>query len=305
MKNLLKISDLSYEEIIDILNLADQLKFDLQNDIPHEYLKGRTLGMIFGKVSTRTRVSFQTGMYQLGGQAIFMPTDELQLDRGESMEDTARTLSRYLDAIVIRNYDQEALEKFSEFSSVPVINGLTNFSHPCQVIADLLTIREYKNRFEGIKLGYIGDGNNMANSLIVGALKVGMKTVAACPENYLPDADVIKKARRSGDFELCSDPLRAAKDADVLVTDSWFSMGQDEDVEAKKKVFENFRLSSALMEEAKPDCMVLHCLPACKGMEIDEEVFEAHAEEIFDETENRLHAQKAILVKLLSNGGRR
>lgn len=301
MENLLKIADLSREEIIDILNEADQLKFDLKNHIPHPYLKGKTLGMIFHKVSTRTRVSFETGMYQLGGQALFLSAEDLQIERGEPVQDTARTLSRYVDGILIREYSQEDLEKFAEYSTVPVINGLTDFSHPCQVLADLLTIREYKNIFEGLKLCFIGDGNNMANSIIMGALKVGMSVSCACPLKYYPDKAVLEFAESSGNFEITESMEEAIKDADVVVTDSWYSMGRETNIEQRKIDFSSYTVSMELMKLAKPDAMLMHCLPAHRGEEITEEAFEAHANEIFDEAENRLHAQKAVLVKLLAN----
>lgn len=301
MENLLKISDLTKEEITDILNEADQLKFDLKNRIPHPYLKGKTLGMIFHKVSTRTRVSFETGMYQLGGQALFLSADDLQIERGEPIQDTARTLSRYVDGILIREYSQADLEKFAEYSTVPVINGLTDFSHPCQVLADLLTIREYKNIFEGLKLCFIGDGNNMANSIIMGALKVGMAVSCACPAKYHPDESVLEFAKKAGEFEITESMEEAIKDADVVVTDSWYSMGRETNIEQRKIDFSGYTVSTELMKLAKPDAMLMHCLPAHRGEEITEEAFEAHANEIFDEAENRLHAQKAVLVKLLAN----
>jgi ornithine carbamoyltransferase len=301
MENLLKIADLTKEEITDILNTADQLKFDLNHQIPHPYLNGKTLGMIFHKVSTRTRVSFETGMYQLGGQALFLSADDLQIERGETVADTARTLSRYVDGIMIRTFNQSDIEEFSKYSTVPVINGLTDYSHPCQVLADLLTIREYKNVFEGLKLCYIGDGNNMANSTIVGALKVGMQVEAVCPPRYMPSDDVLDFAKGQELFTLTDSIEDAVKDADVVVTDSWYSMGREAEKEQRIKDFKGYTVTTELLKLAKDDCIVLHCLPAHKGNEITEEAFEAHANEIFDEAENRLHAQKAVLVKLLAN----
>lgn len=299
MKNLLKISDLTGDEITDILNLADQLKFDLKNQIEHPYLKGKTLGMIFHKVSTRTRVSFETGMYQLGGHALFLAAEDMQIERGETVQDTARTLSRYVDGIMIRTFSQKDIEDFAGYSTVPVINGLTDYSHPCQVLADLLTIREYKNIFQGLKLAYIGDGNNMANSTIAGALKVGMNVAAACPLKYRPSDDVLEKALKDPHFTLAGSIEQAAENADVIVTDSWYSMGRESEIEQRKADFRGYTITNELMKLAKDDCMVLHCLPAKKNEEIAEDVFEAHAKEIFDETENRLHAQKAVLVKLM------
>lgn len=301
MKHLLKLSDLSAEEIVGILNLADQLKYEKKNGIEHHLLKGKTLGMIFQKSSTRTRVSFETGMYQLGGNALFFSSRDLQIGRGEPIQDTARVLSRYLDGIMVRTFDQSEVEALAEYGSIPIINGLTDYSHPCQVLADLMTIREYKHSFKGLKLCYIGDGNNMANSLIVGCIKMGMSVAIACPDNYKPDADIMKWAAENGDFICTSDVLAAAKDADVLYTDVWASMGQEDEAENRCIVFQGFQINDAVMAAAKPDAIVQHCLPAHRGEEITEEVFDAHSNELFDEAENRLHAQKAVLVKLLGN----
>ena len=301
MKHLLKLSDLSSEEIVGILNLADQLKYERKNGIEHHLLKGKTLGMIFQKSSTRTRVSFEVGMYQLGGNALFLSSRDLQIGRGEPVKDTARVLSRYLDGIMIRTFDQAEVEALAEHGSIPVINGLTDYSHPCQVLADLMTIREYKHSFKGLKLCFIGDGNNMANSLMVGCIKMGMSVSIACPENYKPDAALMKWAAENGDFTCTSDVLAAAKDADVIYTDVWASMGQEDESENRCVIFQNFQINDAVMAVAKPDAIVLHCLPAHRGEEITEKVFESHANELFDEAENRLHAQKAVLVKLLGD----
>ena len=300
MKHLLKMLDLSKEEILDILNLADQLKYENKNGIEHHILKGKTLGMIFQKSSTRTRVSFETGMYQLGGQALFLSNRDLQIGRGEPVQDTARVLSRYLDGIMIRTFEQKEVEDLAKYGSIPVINGLTDYCHPCQVLADLMTIREFKGRFEGLKMCYIGDGNNMANSLIVGGLKVGMEVSIACPKDYQPAAEVLEFAKGYGDkFSMTDVPLEAAKDADVLFTDVWTSMGEEAETEKRKIAFKGYQINDDIMAVAKADAMVQHCLPAHREEEITEKVFEAHANEIFEEAENRLHAQKAVMVKVM------
>ncbi len=300
MNHLLKLLDLSREEIIEILNLADQLKYETKNGIEHKVLEGKTLGMIFQKSSTRTRVSFETGMYQLGGQALFLSNRDLQIGRGEPVQDTARVLSRYLDGIMIRTFEQKEVEDLAEYGSIPIINGLTDFCHPCQVLADLMTIREHKGRLDGLKLCYIGDGNNMANSLIVGGLKVGMEVATACPDDYRPDKQVLEFAKEYGDkYTLTSDILAAVKDADVVYTDVWTSMGEEAETKKRKIAFAGYQVNDEVMAAAKPDAMVQHCLPAHREEEITAKVFEEHADEIFDEAENRLHAQKAVMVKLM------
>ena len=299
MKHLLKLADLDKGDILDILNLADQLKYESQHGIEHHHLKGKTLGMIFQKSSTRTRVSFETGMYQLGGQALFLSNRDLQIGRGEPVQDTARVLSRYLDGIMIRTFAQKEVEDLAEYGSIPIINGLTDYCHPCQVLADLMTIREYKKSFDGLKFCFIGDGNNMANSLIVGAISMGMECAIACPKDYQPDAQIMAWAKENGTFTCSEDILACAKDADVVYTDVWASMGQEEEKAEREKIFKNYQINDEVMAAAKSDAMVLHCLPAHREEEITAKVFEAHANEIFDEAENRLHAQKAVLVKLL------
>ena len=299
MKHLLKLADLDKGDILDILNLADQLKYENQHGIEHHHLKGKTLGMIFQKSSTRTRVSFETGMYQLGGQALFLSNRDLQIGRGEPVQDTARVLSRYLDGIMIRSFAQKEVEDLAKYGSIPIINGLTDYCHPCQVLADLMTIREYKKSFDGLKFCFIGDGNNMANSLIVGAISMGMECAIACPKDYQPDAQIMAWAKENGTFTCSEDILACAKDADVVYTDVWASMGQEEEKAEREKIFKNYQINDEVMAAAKPDAMVLHCLPAHREEEITAKVFEAHANEIFDEAENRLHAQKAVLVKLL------
>ena len=300
MKHLLKMLDLSTEEIIDILNLADQLKYEQKHGIPHNLLKGMTLGMIFQKSSTRTRVSFEAGMYQLGGHALFLSSKELQIGRGEPVQDTARVLSRYINGIMILTFEQSEVENLAEYGNIPIINGLTDFSHPCQVLADLQTVREYKNKLDGLKMCYIGDGNNMANSLTVGCLKVGMDVTLACPEGYHPDKQVLDFAAAYPNFKLVSSPKEAAADADVLFTDVWASMGQEGEAEKRRIAFKGYQINDDIMSVAKSDAMVMHCLPAHREEEITAKVLEQHANEIFDEAENRLHAQKAVMVRLMA-----
>lgn len=299
MKHLLKMLDLSKEEIIDILNLADQLKYENKHGIPHNHLKGKTLGMIFQKSSTRTRVSFEAGMYQLGGYPLFLSASELQIGRGEPVQDTARVLSRYIDGIMIRTFGQDEVEQLAEYGNIPIINGLTDFAHPCQVLADLMTIREYKNKLEGLNMCYVGDGNNMANSLTVGCLKVGMNVTLACPKGYYPDKQILDFTADYANFKIVNNPKEAAVDADVLITDVWASMGMEKEAEQRKKDFAGYQINDELLTAAKPDAMVLHCLPAHREEEITAKVLEEHANEIFDEAENRLHAQKAVMVKLM------
>ncbi len=300
MKHLLKLGDLSKEEILDLLGLADQLKFERRNNIPHPLLAGKTLGMIFQKSSTRTRVSFEAGMYQLGGNALFLSSRDLQIGRGEPVQDTARVLSRYLDAIMIRTYAQSEVEDLARYGTIPIINGLTDYAHPCQVLADLQTIREYKGTLQGRKLAFIGDGNNMANSLIVGCIKTGMSVAVGCPKGYTPDADIVRWARENGDVLITDDIFEAAKDADAVYTDVWASMGMEEEADRRRRDFAGFQVNSRLMAVARPDAIVLHCLPAHRGEEITDEILEKYAASIFDEAENRLHAQKAVLVRLMN-----
>ncbi len=303
MKNdLLKMLDLSKEDIIEILDVADQLKYEQKHGKPHQHLAGKTLAMIFEKNSTRTRVSFETGMFQLGGHALMLNGKDSQIGRGEPIEDTARVLSRYCDGIMIRTFSQEGVEKLAEYADIPVINGLTDFAHPCQVLADLMTIREYQAQLEGLKMCFIGDGNNMANSLIVGGLKVGMDVAVACPAGYQPEKKVLVVAKTiAGGTHLpgTTEPLEAAKGADVVFTDVWASMGQEEERQERCRVFEGYQVNAELMAVTNKGCMVQHCLPAHRGEEITADVFEAHANEIFDEAENRLHAQKAVMVLLM------
>ncbi len=300
MNHLLTMQDLSKEEIYKILDLADILKQEVKQKVFKPHLQNKTLAMIFEKSSTRTRVSFEVGMRQLGGHALFLSSNDLQMGRGEPIEDTARVLSRYVDAIMIRTFKQSDVEALAKHGSIPIVNGLTDYAHPCQILADLMTIREQKGCLEGLKMCYIGDGNNMANSLIVGALKVGMKISCACPTGYEPHENVLAFAKENPNFELTNDPKVAANNADVLVCDVWASMGDEHESEVRKQIFQDtYQINATLMKEAKEDAIVLHCLPAHREEEISTEVFEQHADVIFEEAENRLHAQKAVLVKLL------
>lgn len=299
MKHLLTMQDLNKEEILQILDLADQLKYERKHQIPHRHLEGKSVGLIFQKSSTRTHVSFETGIYQLGGQPLFLSSRDLQIGRGEPVQDTARVLSRYLDMIMIRTFDQKEVEDLAKYGSIPVINGLTDYSHPCQVLADLMTIRERYGILEGLKMCYIGDGDNMANSLIVGGLLVGMQVSVATPVDYKPDAKVMDFAKDYATFSWTSEPKEAIKDADVVITDTWASMGMEEEKEIRQKAFQGYTVDDDLMALAKPQAMVQHCLPAYRGQEITEKVFEDHADEIFEEAENRLHAQKAVMVLLM------
>ena len=304
MKHLLKLLDCSKDDIVSILDLADQLKYEKQHHIAHRILEGKSLGMIFQKPSTRTRVSFEAGMYQLGGQPMFLTNRDLQIGRGEPMQDTARALSRYLDGIVIRTYDQKEVETLAGYGTIPVINGLTNFAHPCQVLADLMTIREHFAQLEGIKMGFVGDGFNMCNSLIVGCLKAGMEVSVATPEGYEPHPDVLAFAEQmkaeGAKFDISHDPRQAADGVDVLITDAWTGMGQEEEAEQRRHDFAGFTVDHDLLACCKEGVMVQHCMPAYRGEEISAEVLEEHADEIFEEAENRLHAQKAVLVTLMS-----
>ncbi|MGM9642231.1 MAG: ornithine carbamoyltransferase [Eubacteriales bacterium] len=300
MKHLLKLSDLTKEELYSILDLADELKAERRAGIKKPYLEGKTLGMIFCKSSTRTRVSFEVGIHELGGKGLFLSSNDLQIGRGEETADTVRVLSRYLDGIMIRTFKQKEVEDMAKYGSIPIINGLTDYAHPCQVLADLQTIRELRGDLEGKKLCFIGDGNNMANSLIVGGILAGMSVSVACPAAYKPDAQVMTWARASGKFTCTESIAEAAEGADALYTDVWASMGQEGEAAIRRKAFEGYQINSDVVKYAKPDALVLHCLPAHRGEEITAEVFEAHADEIFEEAENRLHAQKAVMVKLMA-----
>ncbi|MBQ1416362.1 MAG: ornithine carbamoyltransferase [Selenomonas sp.] len=301
-RDMLSIHDLSVDEVQEILTLAHELKAKQKAGIEHHLLKGKTLGMIFEKSSTRTRVSFEVGMYQLGGQALFLSNRDLQLGRGEPIKDTARVLSRYLDGIMIRTYGHDRVEELAKYADIPVINALTDLLHPCQVLTDLLTIQEHKGKnLKGLKMAYVGDGNNMTNSYMYGCAKAGMTFVAATPADYQPDATVTKQAKEDAkltgaSIELVTDPVEAVKGADIVVTDTWASMGQEDEHDARKKIFAPYQVNKELMAHADKRAIVMHCLPAYRGEEITEEVLEANAHVIFDEAENRLHTQKAIMA---------
>ena len=301
MEHLLKLSSLTPDEIIHILDVADEYKRLHKAGTDPKDLQGKAVALMFGKHSTRTRTSLEVGIYQMGGLGTYLSAADMQIARGEPIQDTARVLSRYLDCIMIRTFAQQEVEDLATYGSVPVINGLTDFSHPCQVLADLMTIRERYSVLEGLKMCYIGDGNNMANSLIVGGLKSGMQVSVATPKGYEPDESVLAFANGQEGFVLTQDPKEAIADADVVITDTWASMGVESEKEIRQKAFSGYQVNHELMQLAKAGAMVQHCLPAYRGQEISEELFEAHADEIFEEAENRLHAQKAVMVKLLQD----
>ncbi|MED3623767.1 ornithine carbamoyltransferase [Neobacillus thermocopriae] len=304
-KDFLQLSDFTQEEILYLLEEAQQLKAMQKQGKPHPYLAGKVLGMIFEKSSTRTRVSFEVGMLQLGGHAIFLSSKDIQLGRGESISDTAKVLSRYVDGIMIRTFSHDSVEELAEHATIPVINGLTDLQHPTQVLADLLTILEHKGKLAGLKLCYIGDGyNNMAHSLMEGAVKVGMNISIASPQGYLPDGTITEKAIKVGKqtgstVTITNDPLEAIKGADVIVTDVWTSMGQEMETEKRLKDFQGYQVNQELCQYAKEDFIFLHCLPAHRGEEVTAEIIDGPHSVVFDEAENRLHAQKAILKLLL------
>lgn len=306
MKDLLDLQTPSSNEILDILDLAHRLKADNKAGKEHHILKGKTLGMIFSKSSTRTRVSFEVGMYQLGGYPLFLSSNDIQLGRGECIPDTAGVLSRFLNGIMIRTFSHEEVCELAKHASIPVINGLTDLLHPCQVLADLMTIQEHKGTLRGLKLCYVGDGNNMANSLLQGCAKVGMDIAVATPKAYRCDEEIVNRALETA-HENCSnilitdEPQLAMESADVVYTDTWVSMGQEEEKAKRIADFKGFEINSALMSCAKPDAIFLHCLPAYRGYEVTSEVIDGPQSVIFDEAENRLHAQKAVMVKLMAN----
>lgn len=298
-RDFLRVLDLSPEEISGILIRAIELKSGV--DSSKCPLIGMSIGLLFEKPSTRTRVSFDVGIYQLGAHPVYMTSSELQLGRGETIEDTARTLSRYFDAIVIRTFSHEKLIRFSKAASIPVINGLSDLHHPCQALADLMTIMEKKGKPKGLKIAYIGDGNNVANSLIEASALTGMNLTIACPEGYEPDGEVLEDARKVATSEIIvvRDPKEAAGMAHVLYTDVWVSMGQEKEAEEKKKHFKGYQLNTSLLRCARPDAIVMHCLPAHRGEEITDELMDSQSSVVFDQAENRLHVQKALLEFLL------
>lgn len=299
-KDFLTIMDLDSNEVMDIVKRAAELKSGKDDSLFP--LIGKSVGLIFEKSSTRTRVSFEVGIYQLGGQPVTLKTDDIQMGRGETIADTARTLSRYLSAVAIRTFEQERVVEFASNATVPVINALTDLHHPCQALADLLTVYEKKGTLKGIKMAYVGDGNNVANSLIEAAARTGMELSLACPEGYGPDDGVLKKAQAdtSSYITVTDDPAAAVKEADVLYTDVWVSMGQEEEKQKRIRDFEGYQVNSSLLGHAKSDAIVMHCLPAYRGLEISQDVLESPASVVFDQAENRLHAQKSLLEHLLA-----
>lgn len=304
MKHLLTLHDWSTEEILDTLELAKQLKEEQKEGIPHPHLKGKTLGMIFSKSSTRTRVSFEVGMYQLGGSALFLSANDIQLGRGESIYDTANVLSRFLDGIMIRTFKQSDVEDLAKYGSIPIINGLTDLVHPCQILADFQTVIEKKGKLKGLKMAFIGDGNNVAHSLLYGCAKVGMDISVATPEGYECDAAVVAGAladaeKTGAKITLTHSPEEAIANADAVYADTWISMGQESEKEEKVKIFMPYQINKELFAQAKSDAIFLHCLPAYRGYEVTEDVIDGPQSVIFDEAENRLHAQKAVMVKLM------
>lgn len=303
-KDLLDVAAISKAGVESLLSSAILLKDKLRRGIPHPLLAGKTLGLLFQKPSTRTRVSFEAGMNHLGGNAMVLPMADIQLSRGESVADTARVLSRYLDAIVIRTYDHATVEEWAREATMPVINGLTDLSHPCQALSDLLTIREKKGRLKGIKIAYIGDGNNVANSLIEAAAKMGMHITLGCPAGFQPEQHVVDRATIAAAdtgavIEIGHDPIIAAKDADVIYTDVWISMGREREHARRLKVLAPYQVNSRLLQRAKPNAIVMHCLPAHRGEEISADVLDGPQSVIIDQAENRLHMQKAILANLI------
>ncbi|MEG6512552.1 ornithine carbamoyltransferase [Desulforamulus ruminis] len=303
-KDLLTLHDFSVEEVQFMLDEAVRIKGLQKSGIPHPYLRGKTLAMIFQKSSTRTRVSFEVAMVQLGGHALFLSPKDIQMGRGESIADTARVLSRFVDGIMIRTYAQSEVEELAHYATVPVINGLTDLTHPCQILADFLTIKEHKGRLAGLRLAYVGDGNNIAHSLMYGCAKVGMNISIASPEGYKPDQKVVELAKQDAlatgaKIEIVTDPVQAVTGADVVVTDVWTSMGQETEYDLRKKIFAPYQLNKELCALAKEDYISLHCLPAHRGEEVTDEIIDGPHSAVWDEAENRLHAQKAVLALLM------
>ncbi len=305
MKDFISLHDITSEELFDLLKLASKLKAETKAGKEHHILKGKTLGMIFTKSSTRTRVSFEVGMYQLGGYPLFLSSNDIQLGRGETIHDTAKVLERYLDGIMIRTFAHSDVLELAHYADIPVINALTDLLHPCQVLADLLTVYEHKHTFKGLKFAYVGDGNNMANSIMYGCAKAGIDCAIATPEKYACNAEVVQNARDdfkagSSDLLITNDPKEAMKDADIVYTDTWVSMGQEKEKEQKVKEFDGFCVDKELFAYAKKDAIFMHCLPAYRGFEVTEDVIDGPNSVIFDEAENRLHAQKAVMATLMA-----
>lgn len=306
MKDFISLHDITKDELFELLNLALKLKKDLKDGREHHILKGKTLGMIFSKSSTRTRVSFEVGMTQLGGYPLFLSSHDIQLGRGESIHDTAKVLERMLDGIMIRTFAHSDVLELAKYADIPVINALTDLLHPCQVLADLQTAYEHKGKLEGLKLAYIGDGNNMAHSLMFGCAKAGLDCAIATPENYQCNSDIVEAAKedfKSGSSELLltQDPIEAIKNADIVYTDTWTSMGQEEEKAERIKAFKCYQINKELFSHAKPDAIFMHCLPAYRGYEVTEDVIDGKNSVIFDEAENRLHAQKAVMATLMAD----
>jgi len=303
-RDFISLQDYTAEEISHLIEVALELKAENKAGIPHPVLKGKTLAMIFTKSSTRTRVSFEVGIYQLGGIGLFLSNRDIQLGRGEPIEDTARVLSRMVDGIMIRTYSHQEVIDLAKYSTVPVINGLSDYLHPTQVLADLMTVQEHKGRIKGLKLAYIGDGNNVAHSLLLGCTKMGMHIAVASPAGYQPDPEIVSTAQRNaaesgGSVTITTDPAEAAREADVLYTDVWASMGQEAESEARKKAFASYQINREILKIAHPEAIVMHCLPAHREEEITAEVLEGPQSVVFDEAENRLHAHKAIMALLM------
>lgn len=303
-RDFLTLADYTTEEIAYLLDLAIKLKEQRKSGNVEQPLKGKTLGMIFEKSSTRTRVSFEAGIYQLGGTGLFLSSKDIQIGRGEPISDTAQVLSGYLDGIMIRTFSQAVVEELAEFSSIPVINGLTDLYHPCQVLADMQTIQEVKGKLDGIKVAYIGDGNNMAHSLMIGAAKMGMDISIAAPEGYQPEKSITNKAKSiaaKSEIVVTESPLEAIKDADVIYTDVWASMGQESEQQQREKAFAGFQVNEELVAHAKSDAIFMHCLPAHRGEEVTAEIIDGKHSVVFQQAENRLHAQKALMTALMDN----
>lgn len=304
MKHLISLHHLKTEDIENIFNLAEKLKKQLKEGIPHKILAGKTLGMIFTKSSTRTRVSFEVGMYQLGGYPLFLSSNDIQLGRGETIHDTAQVLSRYVDGIMIRTFKQSDVDDLAKYGSIPVINGLTDLMHPCQILADLFTVYEHKKTLKGLKLAYVGDGNNIAHSLLHGCAKTGMDIYVASPKGYQCSSEIVEEALEDAkvsdsNIVLTEDPVEAITDADVVYTDTWISMGQEDEKEERIKTFMPYQVNSSLFSKAKEDAIFLHCLPAYRDFEVTEDVIDGPNSVVFDEAENRLHVQKAVMALLM------
>jgi ornithine carbamoyltransferase len=306
MKDLISINDMTEKQIMSILKHTKSLKSQLKEGLQHQFLKGKTLGMIFTKSSTRTRVSFEVGMYQLGGQAIFLSSNDIQLGRGESIEDTAKVLSRYLDGIMIRTFDHQDVIDLAKYATIPVINGLTDLLHPCQILADLFTIYEVKENLKELKLAYIGDGNNVANSLLLGCSKTGVDITVATPKGFECEKEIIDKADENSKISgskvvITHDPIEAATDADIIYTDTWVSMGMENEKENRIKTFMKYQVNKEMMNLAKKDSMFLHCLPAYRGYEVTDEIIDGENSYVIEEAENRLHVQKSVMVDLMGD----